>query len=476
MSEKQKKRRTVTGLAGALALAASLAAAPAGAQRAGPESFSGLARELAPAVVNISTAQTISVAGGGLPEFPPDSPLERFNEFFGGQGGSRIANSLGSGFVIDPSGIVVTNNHVVEGADEVMVNFADGTSLQAEIIGVDPATDLAVLRISSSSPLPYVEFGDSDESLVGDWVVAIGNPFGLGGTLTAGIISARNRNIDAGRYDDFIQTDAAINRGNSGGPLFDMDGQVIGVNTAILSPTGANVGISFSVPSNIAAPIVRQLVEYGVARRGWFGVNANDVTPAIASDRGLDRARGALIVSVNEDGPAAAAGIEADDVILSIDGAEVGNSRDLSRIVAQIDVGRTVQVEYLRGNNTRRARVTVGEMETDTPVRAPRARDAAPQVAELLGMTLAPLTNADRGRLGLAPGVRGVLVTGVDGSSDAAGKVREGDVIEEIAWEPIATLDDARARVEAARAGNAAQIQVVINRRGSLLIRSLIPE
>jgi len=451
-----------------------VAAAPAMAQRGGPESFSELAKQLAPAVVNISTQQTVTYSNG-LPEFPPDSPLERFNDFFGGPGGDRVANSLGSGFVIDAEGVVVTNNHVIEGADEVVVNFVDGSSLEAEIVGTDPATDLAVLRVVSDDPLPAVEFGDSDAAEVGDWVVAIGNPFGLGGTLTAGIISARNRDIQAGLYDDFIQTDAAINRGNSGGPLFDMDGRVIGVNTAILSPTGANVGISFSVPSNIAAPVVAQLLEYGVTRRGWLGVATLDVTRAVAEEFDLDEAAGAIVTTVTEDGPADEAGLQEDDVILSFNGVEIADSRELSRVVAQTTVGETVQVEYLRDGDRERTRVTVQELESDTPAPAPRQRDrdSGPQTAELLGMTLAPLTNADRGRLRLAPDVRGVVVVAVDENSDAAGKVREGDVIEEIAWEPISNLAEAERRVEAAQAESAAQIQIVINRRGSLLVRSL---
>jgi serine protease Do len=441
--------------------------------RAGPGSFASLASRLAPAVVNISTRQTVTFAGGGMPEFPPDSPLERFNEFFGGPGGSRVNSSLGSGFVIDPSGVIVTNNHVIEGADTVAINFVDGTSLDAEVVGVDPATDLAVLRVTSPEPLPYVEFGDSDSALVGDWVVAIGNPFGLGGTLTQGIISARNRQgITQGAYDDFIQTDAAINRGNSGGPLFAMDGHVIGVNTAILSTTGANVGIAFSVPSNVAAPIVAQILEFGVARRGWLGVSARDVSAQLAGEAGLDRARGAVLTGVTEDGPAAGGGLRVDDIVLTVAGREIGNSGDLQRIVAQMAVGDTIEVEYIRGGDRRTARITVAELESDTP--QPRRQQAAgPQSLDVLGMTLAPLSNADRGRLGLAPDVRGVLVTAVDADTDAGGKIREGDVIEEIAWEPVATLDDAQARVDAALAQDVAQIQVVINRRGSLLVRSL---
>ena len=461
---------TLIGLA-SLAMAILAPGGAALAQRGGPESFSELATRLAPAVVNISTAQTVTYAGG-MPEFPPDSPLERFNEFFGGPGGSRVANSLGSGFVVDASGIVVTNNHVIEGADEVAVILGDGTSLIAEVVGVDPATDLAVLRVNSPTPLPAVEFGDSDAALVGDWVVAIGNPFGLGGTLTQGIISARNRQGIAGDYDDFIQTDAAINRGNSGGPLFDMDGRVIGVNTAILSPTGANVGISFSVPSNIAAPVVQQIVEFGAVRRGWLGVSARDVSDQLAEENGLDAARGALLTEVTADGPAADAGLQVNDIILNFGGVAIENSSDLQRIAAQTAVGETIDVDYVREGDERRARVTVAELESDTPAR-PRQQVTGPQSLDLLGMTLAPLTNADRGRLGLASDVRGVLVTAVAADSDAAGKVREGDVIEEIAWEPIASLTDAQARVDAALAEDAAQIQVVVNRRGSLLIRSL---
>jgi len=453
-------------------LVAALAAAAAVAHPA-PDGFSELARDKSPAVVNISTAQTVRFEGG-LPEFPPGSPLERFNEFFGGPGGDRISNSLGSGFVIDPDGVIVTNNHVIEGADEVTVNFVDGTSLRAEVIGRDPATDLAVLRVEPPQPLAAVGWGDSDSAEVGDWVVAIGNPFGLGGTVTAGIISARNRDISAGAYDDFIQTDAAINRGNSGGPLFDMDGDVIGVNTAILSPTGANVGISFSIPSELAAPVVAQLLEYGQTRRGWLGVRVQPVNEGIAEAYGLDAPRGALITRITEDSPAEKAGLERGDLVLSFDGHDVEESRALSRIVAETEIGNAARVDYIREGERRSATVTVERLESDVAQSGSSGAPAASGEA-VLGLTLAPLGAEDRRKYSIANDVKGVLVVDVAPDSDAAGKIRAGDVIEEVAWEPVETIDQVKARIEAADDGSGRPIPMLVNRRGDLSLKVVKP-
>lgn len=459
----------ISGLAGAVAgifASGGAWAAPA------PDSFSGLAEELSPAVVNISTAQTVEYQDG-LPEFPEGSPLERFNDYFGGPGGDRIANSLGSGFVIDSSGVVVTNNHVIEGADDVTVNFIDGRSLPAEVVGRDPATDLAVLRVETANPLPAVEWGDSDAAKVGDWVVAIGNPFGLGGTVTAGIISARNRDIHAGQYDDFIQTDAAINRGNSGGPLFDMDGEVIGVNTAILSPTGANVGISFAIPAELAAPVVAQLLEFGETRRGWLGVRVAPVTMDLAEAYGLDEARGAVLTSVTEGGPADKAGLKRGDLILAFDGHAVPESRLLSRIVAETEIGKEVRIQFIRESERRSVVAKVARLESDVPQFRPAA--AAPSGETIMGITLAPLTQDDRRKYGVAGDVRGVLVVAVDPASDAAGKVRAGDVIEEVAWEPVASIDDVHQRVRAANDGSGRPITMLINRGGELNLKAIKP-
>ncbi len=342
----------------ALALAAPALARPA------PDSFSGLAARLSPAVVNISTSQKIEREDvNEMPQFPPGSPYEEmFKDYYDQQRDSQVT-SLGSGFVIDPQGLIVTNNHVIEGADEITVNFPDGLSLKADIVGKDEKTDLAVLRVKSATPLPAVSFGDSDKALVGDWVMAIGNPFGLGGTVTAGIISARNRDIAAGPYDDFIQTDAAINRGNSGGPLFDMDGNVIGVNSAIISPSGGSIGIGFAIPSSIVRHTVDQLIQYGETRRGWIGVRIQAVTPELAEGLGLDKARGALVAEVTPGGPAEKAGIKGQDVILKFDGKDVRDSRALPRAIADSEIGKTASVEVWRDRQSVTLNVTLERLE-----------------------------------------------------------------------------------------------------------------
>jgi serine protease Do len=439
------------------------------------EGFADLAERLSPAVVNISTAQ--SVSPGGMPTFPPGSPLERFNDLLGDQ--PRIANSLGSGFIIDASGLVVTNNHVVDEADEVEVTLFDGRTLPAEIIGRDPATDLAVLRVSPDAPLPAVPFGDSETARVGDWVVAIGNPFGLGGSLTAGVISARGREI-GGRYDDYIQTDVAINRGNSGGPLFNMDGEVIGVNTAIFSPTGASVGISFSIPSEIAESVVSQLVEFGEARRGWLGVNVRPVTEAMAEALGLSEARGALVTRVDPEGPAAEAGVEEGDLILAFDGQPVADDRALPRMVAEASIGAEAELEMLRRGEPVRLTVTVRRLAAPAAPPAPPApagdAEAAPAAdATLFGLTLAPLTPALRREYDVHPDASGLVVTGVDPASDAAGKVRVGDVVEEIAWTKIDGLDQAREVATTASGEGGSAVLFTLNRDGQFVLEPLRP-
>ena len=317
-----------------------------------------------------------------MPQFPPGSPFEEFfKDFFerqrpggngdndeGGNRPTRRVFSLGSGFVVDPSGIVITNNHVIAEADEITVIFSDNTRRKAEVLGRDAKTDLAVLQLKQEpgdGELPFVTLGDSDKSRVGDWVMAIGNPFGLGGSVTAGIISARSRNINAGPYDDFIQTDASINRGNSGGPLFNMDGEVIGVNTAIFSPSGGSVGIGFSIASNLAKPVIEQLREYGKTRRGWLGVRIQPVTDEIAESLALDEPRGALVASVFEPGPAAEAGFEPGDVILKFDGQEVPIVRALPRIVAETGIGKAVAVEVWRKGKMVTLSVKIGELKED---------------------------------------------------------------------------------------------------------------
>ncbi|MEM9750619.1 MAG: Do family serine endopeptidase [Pseudomonadota bacterium] len=443
----------MSSLSAVVLIAAATFAAPDASARPAPESFADLAERLSPAVVNISTAQNVAPRQGGNP-FPPGSPFERFNEFFEeGQGGSpspRRLSSLGSGFVIDPDGIIVTNNHVIESADEISVNFADGSTLEAEIVGRDEATDLAVLRVKPSEPLPHVDFGNVDNLRVGDWVMAIGNPFGLGGTVTAGIISARSRDLQ-GQYDDYLQTDASINRGNSGGPLFNIDGKVVGVNTAIISPTGGSIGIGFAVPADLAQNVVKQLIEFGETRRGWLGVRIEQVTEDIAESFGLDKPSGALVAGVTDESPADLGGVEPGDIILSFDGKDVESWRTLPRIVADTPIGKSVRVEVLREDKRKTLRVKIARLET-SPVAAaqPSSKpDVQPSNAEsALGLTLEPLTADNRRRYRIGKEVKGVLVTDVDPASDAAGKVAPGDVILEVAWQDVGSPGDAVSRID----------------------------
>ncbi len=448
------------------AMAAMTAATPlaAQAQRFPSEGFADLAERLSPAVVNIRTSQAID---GELPEFPMGSPLERFNDYLPDD--PRTEGSLGSGFVIDPSGVVVTNNHVVEGADQIEIVFPDGLILDAAVVGLDPATDLAVLRVAHNEALPAVDFAHIDTARVGDWVVAIGNPFGLGNSVSVGVISARNRDIEAGPYDDFIQTDAAINRGNSGGPLFDLDGQVIGVNSAILSPTGGSVGIGFAIPAELAKTVVSQLLEFGETRRGYLGVNIQRVNRAIADDFGLDRPRGALVSRVNPGSPAAAAGLRPDDLILSYDGRPIDDDRSLSRAVADSVVGSRVRIEFLRGRERLNADVVIERLEEDGARRGPRPlpgpRNDAFETS--LGVSLGALTEANRARYGVVSDARGVVVLSVRSGSDAFEKLQPGDVIEEVDWTRVETPDEAARLIDAAtREGEDALL--LVNKKGDL--------
>ena len=457
-----------TGLGGAIVAAALIALALVGAgpqpapAQGTPPSFADLAERLSPAVVNISTSQTVD-RPENMPELPPDSPFEDlFRDFFDQDipQGPRTLESLGSGFVVSPEGYVVSNNHVIERADEVTVNFSDGSSLIAEVIGRDAKTDIALLKVEPDGPLPFVEWGDSTTSRVGDWVLAIGNPFGLGGSVSAGIISALSRDIQAGPYDDFIQTDAAINRGNSGGPLFNLNGRVIGVNTAIISPTGGSIGIGFAVPSTLARNVVDQLREFGVTRRGWLGVRIQTVDDDMAEALGMDDAMGALVADVTVDGPAAEAGIQAGDVIVKFDGRDVEDMRDLPRMVAETPVDKSVRVTVFRDGKTRTLRVKVGLLEEATAGGATEPESAAPGepeadepgTTELLGMTLSPLSGADRERYDIPGDVTGVLVAGVEQGSPAVEKgIREGSLIVEVGQEPVATPEEVVEGVEAAR-------------------------
>src|SRR5579885_133122 len=358
--------------AAAILLAGAIACpfVPVPAAARGPDAIADVAEQVIDAVVNISTKQTVDMSKNTMPDLPPGSPFEQFfEEFFKNRGKNgeapapRRVNSLGSGFIIDPSGLVVTNNHVIAGADEVNVILNDGTTLKADIVGRDTKTDLALLRVKTSHPLKAVKFGDSAKLRLGEWVIAIGNPFSLGGTVTAGIVSARNRDINSGPYDNYIQTDAAINRGNSGGPLFNLDGEVIGINTAIISPSGGSIGIGFAVPSDTALPVLNQLRQYGETRRGWLGVRIQQVTDDIADSLGIKPPRGALIAGVDDKGPAKPAGIEPGDVVVKFDGRDVKEMHDLPLMVADTPVGKVVDVIVIRKGKEETHKVTIGRLE-----------------------------------------------------------------------------------------------------------------
>lgn len=478
-------RRSVAAMmAAALLLSSALADAQG---RAPPEGFADLVERVSPAVVNISTTQNIQSGGGRtlqdiIPNLPPGSPFEDlFRDFFDqqqrrggdGQNRTRRVTSLGSGFIIDASGVVVTNNHVISEADEIKVILQDGSELPAKVVGRDQRTDLAVLRIEPKSRLVAVNWADSDRARVGDWVLAIGNPLGFGGTVTAGIVSARGRNIGSGPYDDFIQTDAPINKGNSGGPLFNTTGEVIGVNTAIISPTGASIGIGFSVPSNMARMVVRQILEFGKARRGWLGVVIQPVTPEMTQALGLDRARGALVADVTVNGPARGR-IEPGDVIITFDGKPVPNSEALPRMVAETAIGKQVPVEVMRKGRSQSLTITLGELpdaEQAQPASSRQQQEGSPrvrdQVIEALGINVAALTPDLRRRFEIKENVTGVVVTQVNPNGPAAARrIRPGDVIEEVGQTAVRTPDAVQARIKQLTEARQGTALLLINRAG----------
>ena len=435
------------------------------------QGFADLNDRLAPAVVNISSAQRLGDNEGNMPAFPEGSPLERFNELFGDA--PRIANSLGSGFIIDPSGTVVTNNHVIENGDEIEVTLTDGRTLPTTLIGRDPVTDLAVLQIQSANEnFPYVSFGDSDTARVGDWVIAIGNPFGLGGSLTAGVVSARGRDV-GGRYDDYIQSDVSINTGNSGGPLFNLDGDVIGINTLIYSPTGASVGISFSIPSAIAERVVGQLIEFGETRRGWLGVSVQNVDSDLAESLSLASPRGALVRRVIPNGPAALAGLQEGDLVLRYDTFEIADDRMFSRLVAETEIGRRVRMQIQRRGQPLSVIAAVQQLTEVRPenrtVRTAPVNEANETV--MFGLTMAELDTASRRRFRVHPDAEGVLIVAVDPLSDAAAKARPGDVITEIAYTPVETLAEAVSVLNGYEAGEVVLFQ--LNRGGQFVFQSI---
>ena len=463
----------------------------------GPENIADVAEKVIDAVVNISTSQKVEARGGGsgggqqaVPQLPPGSPFEEFfEEFFKnrrGQGGDdqapnrppRRVNSLGSGFIVDAAGVVITNNHVIADADEITVILTDGTRLKAEVVGKDTKTDLAVLRVKPTKPLKAVKFGDSDKVRLGEWVIAIGNPFSLGGSVTAGIVSARNRDINSGPYDNYIQTDAAINRGNSGGPLFNLDGDVIGVNTAIISPSGGSIGIGFAVPSKVVQAVASSLQQFGEIRRGWLGVKIQQVTDEIAESLNIKPARGALIAGIDDKGPAKPAGIEAGDVIIKFDGKDIKEMRDLPRIVADTPVGRDVEVVIVRKGKEEKKTVKLGRLDDEKPVKAsatPAPADDKSVVQKSLGLQLSNMSDELRKKYKIKDAVKGVVITGVDAASVASDKrLTAGSTIVAIEQEQMTGAAEVQKKVDALKkAGKKTALLLVATAEGDMLFVAL---
>lgn len=457
------------------ALTIALLMAQAIVAQARPESFADLAEKISPAVVNITTSTVVAQGTGPSPIVPEGSPFEDFFREFrdrNGQGDRpRRTSALGSGFVISEDGYVVTNNHVIESADEIIIEFYSGAELEAKVIGTDPKTDIALLKVETDVPLAFVSFGDSDTARVGDWVMAMGNPLGQGFSVSAGIVSARNRAL-SGTYDDYIQTDAAINRGNSGGPLFNLDGNVIGVNTAILSPNGGSIGIGFSMASNVVTRVVGQLQEYGETRRGWLGVRIQDVTDDVAEAIGLEKTAGAMVTDVPE-GPAKEGGMLAGDVIMSFDGHDVADTRGLVRRVGNSEVGKAVRVVVFRDGKTQTLKITLGRREA--------AEGAIPAVQQgedgsamdeptekvVLDLTLSPLNDELRSQLALSETATGLVVKDVDTLSEAYEKgMRAGDLITEAGQQKLIGISDLEDRIAEATEAGRKSLLLLVRRAG----------
>ena len=464
-------------LSGALlTLALMLAQTISAAARGAPDSFADLAERLSPAVVNITTTQTIAQPNRpAMPQVPEGSPFEDFFKDFldqeqnGRNKKPRRASALGSGFIVSADGYIVTNNHVIDKADEIVIELFSGVELDAKVIGRDTKTDIALLKVEADEPLPFVTFGDSDISRVGDWVLAIGNPLGQGFSVSAGIISANNRSLRSGPYDDFIQTDAAINRGNSGGPLFNMDGDVVGVNTAIISPTGGSIGLGFSMASNVVSVVVGQLKEFGETRRGWLGVNIQDLDIDMAEALGLEKTNGALVSNVPE-GPAKEAGILAGDVILNFDGKEVVDTRGLIKEVGNSEVGKAVRVIVQRDFKTQTLKVVLARREdAEKSLIVPVvAKPEAVMEEKSLGMKMTSLTDEIRKQLRLPKDTKGVAVVTVDEETDAFEKgLRKGDLIAEVGQTAVETPEDVANAVKAAQDAGRKSVLLLVRRNGN---------
>lgn len=444
-----------------------------------PDTFANLAEQLLPSVVNISTTQTVEGnAGIELPQLPPGSPFEEFFKEFLEKNQPRTqkrkATSLGSGFLVDDKGHVVTNNHVIQDADEITVILQDETRLPATIVGRDTKTDIAVLKVDpGKAKLPAVKFGDSDKIRVGDWVIAIGNPFGFGGTVTSGIISARGRDINAGPYDDFLQTDAPINRGNSGGPIFDLDGEVIGIATAIFSPSGGSIGIGFAIPINSARSVIQQLIEHGEVRRGWLGVRIQSVNEEIAEALGLKEPVGALVASVIPGGPAEKAKLKDGDVILEFDGKTVNQMRRLPRLVADTEVGKVVPIRIWRDGKEMSLKVEVGVLEeaeekAEANTKTPE-KPADGETIKLLGLAVASIDAKTRERFDLGEDAKGVVITSVDPDGPSVDQgLRPGEVIVEVGQEDVSTPEQLTEKIKAAKDAGRKSVLLLVEGQGGL--------
>jgi len=456
------------------AAAATISSPQTGFAKGVPDGFVDLTKELSPAVVNISTAQNIEVKDV-VPLYPEGSPLEGFNDFFNRDNNSgRVSKSLGSGFVIDAAGYIVTNNHVIEDADVIEVIFPNEETYDATLLGRDPSTDLALLKIERTEPFPFVEFGDSNALEVGEWVMAIGNPFGYGGSVSAGIVSAQNRTINHGNYDDFIQTDVAINRGNSGGPLFNMEGEVVGVNTAILSPSGGSVGISFSIPSDLTTSVIAQLREYGETRRASVGIRVQEVDRALAKSLKLDGPKGAIVTHVVKDKPASKGGLKVGDLILKVGNRDVPNDRALFRIIAETDIGEEVNFTILRRKKEKVLSITperLKEKVTKENLGGDKDDDEETSV-DVFGVSIEGLSDEVRKVHKIKKETNGVRVLSVSSKSPAAGKLQEGDIIEQVNFEDVGSTDEfEKAIKEAEDAG--LPVTLLVNRRGNYIFHTL---
>jgi len=469
-------KRSLLVAAALLCVSTPLAAVAAPA----PESFADQVETMTPAVVNISTTQKVKGRAGvpSIEGLENDEQLRQFLERMMPPGATpmpqeRDVQSLGSGFIIDPTGYIVTNNHVIADATEVHVTLSDNTKLDAEIVGHDPKTDIALLKVKTEKPLPAVSFGDSDTARVGDWVIAVGNPFGLGGTVTAGIISARARNINAGPFDDFIQTDASINRGNSGGPLFNLKGEVIGINTAIFSPTGGSIGIGFAVPATLAKSVIAQLKEHGRTFRGWLGVTIQPVTPEIADSLGLKNTNGALVADVNAEGPAAKAGIVTGDVITKFDGKDIAEMRFLPRMVAESKIGAKVQLTVLRNGKETKIPVTLGELKEETVAvkeddKGQKIEKQDMETYSVAGMSIAPIDAPLRKKFALPEDVKGLVIVELKAESEAAKQgLNFGDVVQQVNGADVASLAEYKKAIESAKKAGRKHVLLRVWRSGN---------